>query len=138
MTEKDLPAVLRIEEDSFPHPWTECHFLDEIGSPHGYPVVAVAGAEVVGYLCLKVVLDEAEILDVAVNRSARGRGIGRALVQSALSFCRERGASFLFLEVRAGNAPAQALYRAMGFSESGIRKRYYHDGEDALLMQFDF
>jgi len=138
MMAEDLPAVLAIENDSFPHPWSGRHFLDEIESPCGFPVVALSEGEVAGYLCLKVVLDEAEILDVAVSRSARCLGIGRALVESALSFCRERRVAFLFLEVRAGNAAAQALYRSVGFRQSGVRKGYYHDGEDALLMQYDF
>ncbi|WP_236021534.1 ribosomal protein S18-alanine N-acetyltransferase [Geomesophilobacter sediminis] len=136
MSEKHLQKVLTIENASFSRPWTIRHFQDEIESPHALPIVAESpDGEVLGYLCPKVVLDEGEILDVAVAESARGKGIGRLLVEHALSWCRERGAAVVLLEVRVGNDSAIELYRRMGFTESGIRKRYYEDGSDALLMQ---
>ncbi len=137
MREQDLEAVVAIESASFAHPWTKRHFLDEIDSPCGWPTVAVLpDGAVAGYLCLQQVLDEAEILDVAVSGSLRGRGIGRLLAADALAAGRQRGASVLRLEVRLSNASAIALYRRMGFAEAGRRKRYYHDGEDALLMAY--
>ena len=139
MSVEDLETVLQIESASFSRPWTRTHFLDEIESACGFPLVALApDGSVGGYLCLKLVLDEAEILDVAVSGSLRGRGIGRTLVESAFTFCRERGAALVFLEVRVGNAPAISLYRRLGFRETGRRKRYYEDGEDALLMDYTF
>lgn len=136
MRTDDLEEVLEIESASFSRPWTRQHFLDEIESPCGFPTVALAAdGSVTGYLCLKIVLDESEILDVAVEKSQRGRGVGKALVNWALSFGRERRVDLLFLEVRAGNGEAIALYRQLGFRESGRRKRYYDDGEDAILME---
>ena len=139
MCEADLETVLDIESASFSRPWTRRHFLDEIVSSFGMPLVALAAdGGVAGYLCLKLVLDEAEILDVAVRDSLRGRGIGRILVQSALALCRERKAVQVSLEVRVGNQAAIALYRRLGFLETGRRKGYYEDGEDALLMDYTF
>lgn len=139
MREQDLDAVLAIASASFSHPWTRRHFLDEITSPCGLPTVAIAPEGVVaGYLCLKLVLDEAEILDVAVSAALRGAGIGRKLVESALAAARERGAALVCLEVRVGNNEAISLYRRLGFREAGCRKRYYHDGEDALLMEYTY
>ena len=139
MRREDLEAAVAIESASFSHPWSERHFLDEIESPHGFPTVAIApDGALAGYLCLKQVLDEAEILDVAVSASLRGRGIGRLLVENALAAGRERGATLVCLEVRRGNEAAIALYRRLGFREVGCRKRYYHDGEDALLMAYTY
>jgi ribosomal-protein-alanine N-acetyltransferase len=139
MCERDLEAVVAIESASFSHPWSRTHFLDEIGSPCGRPTVAVtSGGVVAGYLCLKLVLDEVEILDLAVNYLLRGRGIGRMLVEDALFAGRSRGATVVFLEVRLGNEKAIALYRRLGFREAGRRKSYYHDGEDAWLMQYRY
>lgn len=136
MRSEELKAVLEIESATFSRPWTEQHFQYEIDSPFGHPMVALADdVTLAGYLCLKVVLDEAEILDVAVAASHRGKGVGRLLVQWALDFSRERGASLLFLEVRAGNVEAIGLYRSFGFRESGRRKNYYDNGEDAILME---
>lgn len=138
MCSGDLSEVLEIESASFSRPWTRKHFEDELDSPFGFPTVAVApDGTVTGYICLKLVLDEAEILDVAVSGAQRGKGIGRALVEWALSFCREKGVSTIFLEVRAGNREAISLYRSLGFNESGRRSRYYDDGEDAVLMQYE-
>jgi len=139
MREEDLETVLAIESASFSRPWTRRHFLDELASPNGFPVVALAPqGEVAGYLCLQLVLDEAEILDVAVDGSRRGRGIGEVLVLSALAFCREKRVALLFLEVRVSNHAAISLYRRLGFRESGRRKCYYENGEDAMLMDYTF
>jgi [ribosomal protein S18]-alanine N-acetyltransferase len=139
MSEEDLESVLEIECASFSRPWTRRHFLDEIESPCSTPLVALtADGRIAGYLCLKIVLDEAEILDVAVCGSLRGRGVGRLLVQEALSLSRERGAALVFLEVRASNEAAISLYRRLGFRASGRRKGYYENGEDALLMDYIF
>jgi [ribosomal protein S18]-alanine N-acetyltransferase len=139
MRENDLDAVLEIESAAFSRPWTRCHFLDEIESVCGHPTVAVApDGTVAGFLCLSQVLDEAEILDVAVSSRRRGTGVGRLLVESALAASRERGASMVCLEVRVGNLAALSLYRRLAFREVGRRKKYYEDGEDAILMQYTF
>ena len=139
MRPEDLDSVLEIEGASFSRPWTRRHFLDEIDSSFGHPTVAVgARGEVAGYLCLKLVLDEAEILDVAVNPALRGRGVGRLLVQSALASCRDSGAELVALEVRVGNREAIPLYRSLGFREIGRRKGYYDNGEDAILMEYNY
>jgi len=139
MCEQDLEAVLDIESASFSRPWTRRHFLDEMHSPFGFPLVATApDGGVAGYLCLKLLLDEAEILDVAVSHAQRGRGIGRFLVESALTFCRTREVALLSLEVRVSNCAAIALYDRLGFRASGRRKRYYENGEDAILMDYTF
>ncbi|MBJ6800101.1 ribosomal protein S18-alanine N-acetyltransferase [Geomonas propionica] len=135
MRNEDLDSVLEIESASFPRPWTRRHFLDEMESPGSFPVVAVTGdGKVAGYLCLKQVLDEAEILDVAVGPAFRGGGIGRALVDWGVAFCRKHKLNLLCLEVRVGNHEAISLYRRLGFTEVGRRKNYYENGDDAILM----
>ena len=84
-------------------------------------------------LC-RVAADEAEILTLAVTPGARRHGIGRALVDTAVSHAHAQGASRFFLEVSTSNQPAQALYRSAGFVQVGIRRRYYPDGADALVL----
>jgi ribosomal-protein-alanine N-acetyltransferase len=93
---------------------------------------------VAGFICPFLVLDEGHILDVAVGNTRRGEGIGGLLVETALRLLRERGALRVSLEVRTSNAPAISLYRRLGFEVSGLRKRYYENGEDALLMDITF
>jgi len=137
MSEPDLDAVLEIESASFARPWTREHFRDEIQSPFGVPLVAVVSeSHLAGYLCLKIIFDEAEILDVAVAPDCRGLGIGRFLVRHALTLCRERRVARLGLEVRTGNDAAIGLYQSLGFVESGRRKGYYENGDDAILMDY--
>ena len=135
MTAEDLDQVVAIEEHSFPHPWTSEHFRDELQSPHCFPLIALtAEGKIAGYLCPSLVVDEGEILDVAVRGDCRGLGIGRLLVTAALRVFKERGCQRVYLEVRTSNQAAISLYLALGFREAGCRKRYYENGEDALLM----
>lgn len=139
MSEKDLDAVLEIEERSFPRPWNRSHFIAELTSPHSFPFVAFDSQDkIIGYICTMVVLDEGHILDVAVAPELRGKRVGDHLVRMGLNECRSRGADYVSLEVRASNLPAITLYKNIGFTEMGIRKRYYENGEDALMMEYIF
>ena len=136
MTASDLDEVLVIEVASYPRPWHVSHFLDELASTHSFPLVAFDPAgKVAGYICLMSLLDEGHILNVAVRSDCRGRGVGRMLVERAVAECRARGADFVSLEVRPSNEAALALYRTLGFRETGRRKKYYENGEDAILME---
>ena len=134
LLEADLPAVLAIEEASFSSPWTQTSFLHELHSPHSQLTVAERQEKIVGYLCCWYVADEVHILDVAVHPEARRQGIGEHLLGHALANGRQKAARSANLEVRRSNLPARALYEKFGFSEIAVRRRYYSDGEDALLM----
>lgn len=92
------------------------------------------GAAVLGYLLAQFVADEVELLQLVVARQARRQGLGGALLDDLLREARARAARAVHLEVRASNAPALALYRGRGFVEEGLRRGYYDDGEDALLL----
>ena len=139
MAEADLEQVLSIEQRSFPHPWLRQHFIDELNSPYAFPLSAFDGSgRLVGYICPMLLLDEGHIMNVAVEPDLRGSGVGRMLVQKVLDDCRQAGASFVSLEVRKSNLSAISLYRKMGFVEVGKRKRYYENGEDALMMEHVF
>jgi ribosomal-protein-alanine N-acetyltransferase len=139
MTESDLPQVISIEVDSYPRPWSKSHFLDELASPHSFPLVALdQEGTLAGYICPMVLLDEGHILNVAVRKESRGLGLGKLLMERTLMECRDRGAEFVSLEVRPSNGSALALYRKLGFAETGRRKKYYENGEDAILMEYIF
>jgi ribosomal-protein-alanine N-acetyltransferase len=132
--QSDLPAVLEIEQASFLAPWTGEVFFQELRNPHSRLLVADKAGGVVGYLCRWVVVDEGQILRVAVHPNYRRCGIGKALLQETLSELKQRGTFSISLEVRRGNSPAIVLYRKFGFRKVAIRPRYYENGEDALLM----
>jgi len=136
MSADDLDQVLAIEESSFPRPWTREHFRHELDAQHGIPLVAVAtDGTVAGYLCVTLLMDEAEILDIAVRDDLRGRGVGRLLLDHIVELCRHKHTNYIHLEVRRSNLAAIGLYERFGFLRTGERRRYYENGEDAILMQ---
>jgi ribosomal-protein-alanine N-acetyltransferase len=135
MTECDLDAVMEIEAASYSTPWNYEHFHNEIAARYSWPSVAVEGGSVIGYVCLMSLFEEAQILNVAVKPSCRGRGVARILLEHAFSQALERGAEIMALEVRASNAAAISLYERLGFARVGIRARYYESAEDAILME---
>jgi ribosomal-protein-alanine N-acetyltransferase len=102
--------------------------------PHWIGLKRVQNGELLGAIVGQCVADQAEVHEVAVPTSARRRGHARALVRSFLAAAEARGAETCFLEVRAGNEAALALYRNLGFDDCGRRKTYYADGEDALVL----
>ena len=135
MTDEDIPVVAEIERNSFPSPWSEVSFRSELHNPMTRCLVADAGGEITGYICVSVVLDEAHLLTFGVSYLWRRRGVGRALLGHVLDELSRLGVDRLFLEVRRSNRAAINLYRSMGFSEVGVRKRYYSfPREDAIVM----
>jgi ribosomal-protein-alanine N-acetyltransferase len=89
---------------------------------------------VVAYLVAWHVADELHVLNLATRADRRRRGIGRALLETAIEYSRAHRLRHVLLEVRRSNAAAIALYRTCGFSTVGVRARYYPDDEDALEM----
>ncbi|MEW6429753.1 MAG: ribosomal protein S18-alanine N-acetyltransferase [Thermodesulfobacteriota bacterium] len=139
MTAADLDAVAAIEART-PHPWSREQLAAQMHSPAGWGLIVLAGSEaaVAGYVCGAAVADEAEIHRLAVAENLRRRGLGRMLVAGALERLRTDGIRRCWLEVRASNAAALALYGRIGFYRTGIRKKYYRSPEeDALVLRFD-
>ena len=130
-----LPAILSIEQESFPIPWSEGSFLSELYSEDAFVQAAFAGDELAGYCVTHFSPDDGEIYKIAVRNDQRRGGIASALMESAVAEAEKRGAQRLFLEVRAGNQPAIGLYKKFGFSASFVRKGYYdRPKEDAVVM----
>jgi ribosomal-protein-alanine N-acetyltransferase len=144
MRREDLPEVLAIEVASFPHPWTGEMFQNELARRDISQILVARLADagtppsVTGYVCVWVVGDEMHINNVAVDPRWRRRGIATGLLDAALGHGRVQGARRAFLEVRASNLGAQALYQQFGFQPAGVRKHYYeHPVEDAVIMRRD-
>jgi [ribosomal protein S18]-alanine N-acetyltransferase len=130
---EDLPSILRIEEATYPTPWTEGIFRDELAAAGRVYLVAEENDQVVGYSGLMVVLPEAHVTSVTVDPRKRGSRIGTRLMLRVCHEALAAGANSLTLEVRVSNRNAQALYQRFGMAPVGVRKRYYKD-EDALVM----
>lgn len=130
----DIPAVYRLERETFPEPWSEGVFHDELGQTGRFYVVAMdETGEVAGYAGLLQAVDEAHVTTMAVASGARGQKLGTRLMLRLIDAALEGGARHLTLEVRASNRSAQELYRTFGMAPVGVRKSYYGD-EDALIM----
>jgi [ribosomal protein S18]-alanine N-acetyltransferase len=139
MTLDDISAVHAIDLLSFSLPWPQRSFVFEVSSnPASRGWVADADGQVVAMLVLWLIIDEAHIATIATHPDHRRKGIGERLMVEALTSACEEGARRAFLEVRAGNLGAQALYKKYGFIVDGVRPRYYKDNnEDAILMSLD-
>lgn len=135
MRRRHLPAVLAIEEQVQPRPWSERIFLAELAQANRAYLIARNGATIVGFAGVLHVVDEGHITNVAVAPSWQRRGVATRLLLELCRTCAERGTRQLTLEVRVSNTGAQALYRRFGFAPGGMRKAYYPDNrEDALVM----
>ena len=137
MQEGDLAEVLAIERHSF-SPWSAGSFSDELHLDLSRVLLARAGGDecggLAGFVCFRLVADEAQILNLAVAPRLRRRGVGRALVRRVVSEAEAAAARVVGLEVRDDNVAALALYSSCGFATVGRRDDYYGLGRDAILM----
>lgn len=138
----DLPKLAALHAQSFPRPWSVGELWDMAARPGAVALLATPNdrGDPQGFILCWRTLDEAEILTLVVSRSARGAGLGRLLLEEAVTLCEAEGATSLFLEVAEDNAPALALYRRAGFSETGRRRGYYRSQPpaepiDALVLR---
>lgn len=140
MQRDDLPHVIDIERLSNSHPWTERNFQDAMAS--GYLcLVAREHGRVCAFAVARLLLDEAELLLIAVTPAERRQGVAALLWIELSQRLRALGAKLVHLEVRSGNEIAQRFYASRGFVPTGLRRNYYPSGahgghrEDALLMR---
>lgn len=132
----DLDAIMIIEPQIYPHPWTRGNFSDSISS--GYSAwVLLLDEKIIGYALLMMVLDEAHLLNLSIATAYQKQGLGRYLLEHMLQIAKNHQAANMFLEVRPSNISAIALYENIGFNEMAIRRNYYpaaNGREDAVLM----
>ena len=135
----DVDAIMEIETATFgPDAWSREMMLTELGNANAFYLAAGREERLEGYAGLLAPKgsEQADIQTVAVVESARGNGLGRALMNIMLGEARSRGVKEVFLEVRADNLGAQHLYASLGFEQITVRKKYYQpDGVDAIVMR---
>jgi ribosomal-protein-alanine N-acetyltransferase len=142
MTAARLDAVLAIEVSAYAFPWTRGNFIDSLAAGHPTRVLYGAGGELLGYFVAMTGVDEMHLLNITVAPAQQGRGHARFMFDALVSVCREQQARELWLEVRASNARARAMYERLGFAPVGVRKGYYPAPlgrrEDAVVMGLKF
>lgn len=129
--------LFQIADVSYPNgsPWSKVQWETDLELPHSFYFIEEQGGKVVGFLACHLIVDEIEIMQVAVHPAQQKQGIAQQLLEQLASFAHEKAASSIFLEVRESNQAAKQAYRKSGFEEIGIRKKYYHAPvEDAVLM----
>lgn len=139
MRKEDLPEILAIERESFPTPWTEGMFVDELSIKHAQCLVVKVEVEgktvIAAYIIFWLVAGEVHLHNLAVKREFRRQGLAHSLMNLMKSIAAQLGTTRLSLEVRVSNKEAIGLYRKCGFVVKGRRPRYYSDTqEDALIM----
>ena len=150
MTHNALTQVASVEQSAYKYPWTRGNFTDSLNS--GYQAQMLLGgqakgelpAELLGYFVAMKGVDETHLLNITVAPKHQLQGWGRLMLDALVLWSRGEGAQWLWLEVRASNAHAKALYLRYGFREVGLRKGYYPEGgtslpgisarEDAVVM----
>lgn len=140
MQVSDLPEVLNIENDVYPHPWTRGNFLDSMYSGYETWTLRESSGALAGYFLVMLAVDEAHLLNISVRRDLHGKGVGRMQLDKVVEIAREKGMSSILLEVRPSNERALAVYLRYGFAQIGKRKGYYpaadNTREDAIVMRF--
>ncbi|EEH9326262.1 ribosomal-protein-alanine N-acetyltransferase [Salmonella enterica] len=132
----DLPAAWQIEQRAHAFPWSEKTFFGNQGERY-LNLKLTADDRMAAFAITQVVLDEATLFNIAVDPDFQRRGLGRMLLEHLIDELEKRGVVTLWLEVRASNAAAIALYESLGFNEVTIRRNYYPTAqghEDAIIM----
>ena len=132
----DLASAYIIERRSHAFPWSEKTFASNQGDRYFNLRLDTEG-EMVAFAVTQVVLDEATLFNIAVSPDHQRRGLGRALLEHLISELENRAVTTLWLEVRASNQAAIALYESLGFNEATVRRNYYpttEGREDAIVM----
>ena len=135
MTTEDIVKVALIEKECFHEPWSEEQLGESLDKDYARFLVAVDDGEVVGYVGAYILGEDADITNVAVTSSHRGRGVAYDLMNSVMLLAREEGATMMRLECRVSNAPARALYDKLGFEDIGVRPHFYQNLEDAIMYE---
>lgn len=136
MTAGEVSQVAELEKLCFTLPWSEKSVAGELENPLSLWLVAMEGENLAGYVGSQTVMDETDMMNLAVAPQFRRQGVGEALVSALVASLKERGSRCLTLEVRDSNEAARALYAKLGFVEIGRRRGYYRDPrEDALILR---
>jgi ribosomal-protein-alanine N-acetyltransferase len=130
-----LDTILEIENQSFPSPWSQSAFIQEIENPISHMWALLEDDRLVGYVCFWLFDREIQLINIAVHPERRGKGLGRLLMTRMIDTGFSKGSQYIWLEVRLSNLSAKLLYHRLGFEAIGRRRGYYRETkEDAIVM----
>ncbi len=133
----DLENIKDILISDFDDFWNYNILKEELKSSNSKYIIAKTNdGEIIGFAGIKIILDNADIMNIVVKKSCRNQGVGNLLLSNLISLCKELNLSSLTLEVNEDNLPAIHLYETFGFKQIGIRKNYYHGKNGIILSMF--
>lgn len=136
MEQCHVMPVAELEKLCFSDPWSERSIASELNNPLSFWLVATEGDIVAGYVGSQTVLDETDMMNIAVHPDFRRTGVAEALINALIAELQNLGSKCLTLEVRASNEPARKLYEKLGFAQVGRRPNYYRNPrEDACILR---
>lgn len=131
---EDIVTVAEIEKDSYSDPWPRKVFEREMGLDFSHFFVGEIFPEIVVYAEIWHIMDEAQLTNITVAKHCRRHGIGAEMLKHIINFAKSLKIKKVFLEVRESNLPAIMFYRKIGFNKIDIRKKYYSNSDDAVIM----
>ena len=134
MTVKDLESIKDILISAFDDFWNYNILKDELKSENSKYIIAKSNNKIVGFAGIKILFDEADIMNIVVKKDYRNKGIGSILLENLVSLSEKFCLSSLSLEVNEENIPAINLYKKLGFKNIGIRKNYYNE-KNGIIMK---
>ena len=136
MNENHVRQIAELERLCFHDPWSENSIASELGNRLSVWLVALDEDKVVGYVGSQTVIDETDMMNIAVHPDYRNRGVATALIVELTQQLKMRGSKGLMLEVRESNSAAISLYDKHGFLQVGCRRNYYRNPrENALILR---
>ena len=137
MDTDDIDGVFQVSKICFSIPWSKTSVESELSNPLAKYIVAedVETNKIVGFIGVWIIVSEGDITNIGVHPDYRRNHIASGLLKSLINLCADLNCNLLNLEVRRSNLIAQSLYKKFNFNEIAVRKNYYGNNEDALLMQ---
>lgn len=147
MTISDFNNIRNILLSDFDDFWNSDILKSELEDENSYyiiariPITNTANIqtnscyEIIGFAGLKIILDEADVMNIVTKKGKRNLGIGKLMLEKLIHIAKENGVKKITLEVNSKNTPAMHLYKKLNFEEISVRKQYYKNADDAIIMQ---
>ena len=130
----DISAIVEIEKNSYPDPWSEKMLERELQLEFSNFFVAIEDRKIAGYMCLWTVSDEGHLTNITIKECFQKKGLGSKLMRYIIDYAKKLKIKDIFLEVRASNFSALKFYEKFGFRKIDVRKKYYSNSDDAVIM----
>ena len=135
LNEKDVVSLVRFEKENFSDGWTDEMFYSAFNTGRFFGFKIENESEIVGFITYSITDDSSDLESIVVKADYRGKGLGKLLIENYLNSAKEKGVKNFFLEVRKSNLTAISLYEKSGYKVINERKKYYADGENALVLK---